>query len=117
MNNDRLSSYAIFKLFLMSLSLTVPLIMIGASGLVILIVTILVFASALCGNVGIAYIFRALYNILLRPGLYIWAFIDAISNQQDFISVCFYVVFALQIINIITNLIGEIIMLISLMDN
>ena len=117
MNNDRLTGYALFKLFLTSLSLTIPLIMIGASGLVTSIVTILVFASALCGNVGIAYIFRALYNILLRPGLYIWAFIDAISNQQDFFSVCFYIIFALQIINIVANFIGEIIMIISLIND
>jgi hypothetical protein len=88
--------------------------MIGASGWIITLVTIIVFATALSGRVGIAYIYRILHNILLRPGLYIWALIVTISGPQDVVAIGFYVVFACQVINIISNLIGEVIALFSL---
>jgi hypothetical protein len=113
MDNERSYKYALIKLLFMSLSLTVPLIMIGASSLIISLISLIVFVSALCGNVLIAYIYRVLQNIILRPGLYIWALIATIRGPQDFIAICFYIIFALQIINIIKNFIFEIILLCS----
>ena len=114
MENDRSLGYALWHLFFMSLSLTIPLIMIGASSWVITLVTILIFVTALCGNVGIAYIYRMLHNIILRPGLYIWALIATIAGPQDIIAIGFYIVLVFQAKNIISNLIGEIIILSSL---
>lgn len=109
-----MESYLLRQLFLMSLSLTVPLIMIGASFWVITLVTIIIFATALSGKVGIAYIYRVLHNIILRPGLYIWALIVTISGPQDVVAIGFYIVLACQLKNIIANFIGEIILLTSL---
>lgn len=106
--------YALRRLFLMSLSLAIPLIMIGASGWIITLVTIIIFATALCGNMGIAYIYRLLHNIILRPGLYIWALIVIVSGQQDIVAIGFYIVFACQLKNIIGNFIGEILLLKSM---
>lgn len=114
MDKDRSFTIMLRQLFLMSLSLTVPLILIGASSLVITIVTIIVFATALSGSVLIAYVYRLLHNIILRPGLYIWALIVAISGAQDIITIGFYIVFVCQLKNIIANFIGEIMILSNL---
>lgn len=114
MDNERSYKYALIKLLLMSLSLTVPLIMIGASKWVISIVSLIVFVSALCGNVGIAYAYRILHNIILRPGLYIWALVVSIKGQQDVFSVAFYIIFVCQLKNIVKTFISEIIILSSL---
>ena len=102
------------QLLLMSVSVAIPLIMIGAAGWIITLSTIIVFATALSGNVGIAYFYRILHNILIRPGLYIWALIVTIAGPQDIVAIGFYIVLACQVINIIGNFIGEIIMLASL---
>ena len=114
MDENQSFRYLLFQLFLMSLSVAIPLIVIGASGWVITITTIVIFATALSGNSGIAYIYRIIHNILLRPGLYIWALVVAISGPQDIIAIGFYIVIAVQAKNIITNLIGEIILLSSI---
>ena len=111
MDNNNSLGFLLWKLFLMSLSLAIPLIMIGASGWIITLVTIIVFATALSGRVGIAYIYRMLHNILLRPGLYIWALIVTIAGPQDVVAIGFYIVFACQAMNIISNFIGEVIVL------
>ncbi len=108
-------SFLLMQLFLMSLSLAIPLIMIGASGWIITLVTIIVFATALSGRVGIAYIYRIIHNLLLRPGLYIWALVVTISGPQDLIAIGFYIVLVCQAKNIISNFIGETIILSSIM--
>ena len=113
MDNNNSLGFLLWKLFLMSLSLAIPLIMIGTSGWIITLVTVIVFATALSGRVGIAYIYRMLHNILLRPGLYIWALIVTIAGPQDVVAIGFYVVFACQAMNIISNFIGEVIALFS----
>ena len=79
------------------------------------LIIIVVFASALSGNTLIAYIYRALHNILLRPGLYIWALIVAVTGSQDLVAIGFYIVLICQAKNIIVNFIGEIIILSSLL--
>lgn len=117
MDNEHSLGYAIRCLFLMALSLAIPLIIIGASGWIISVVSIIVFVTALCGNEGIAYVYRLLHNIILRPGLYIWALISAINGPQDIIAIGFYVVFVFQLWNIIANFVGEIIILSSALSD
>ena len=114
MENNRSFGFTMFYLFLMSLSLNIPLILIGASGWILALVIVVVFATALSGNAGIAYIYRVLHNIVLRPGLYIWALIVIIGGPQDIVAIGFYLVFALQLKNIIFNFIGEILLLMNL---
>ena len=108
-------SFLLWQLFLMSLSLAIALIMIGASGWIITLVTIIIFATALSGRAGIAYIYRIIHNLLLRPGLYIWALIITITGPQDIVAIGFYVALVCQAKNIISNFIGEIIILSSLL--
>lgn len=108
---NRSFGYMLRQLFLMSLSLCIPLILIGASGWVMTIVTVAVFATALSGNALIAYIYRVLHNIILRPGLYIWALIVTIAGPQDIVAIGFYIVLVCQLKNIVGNLIGELIIL------
>ena len=98
----------------MALSLNIPLILIGAPFWILTLVTVVVFATALSGSTLIAYIYRILHNILLRPGLYIWALIVTIAGPQDIVAIGFYIVFACQLMNIISNFIGEIIILSSI---
>ena len=107
-------SFLLWQLFLMSLSLGIALIMIGASGWIITLVTIIIFATALSGRVGIAYLYRIIHNLLLRPGLYIWALIVAITGPQDLVAIGFYIALVCQVKNIIGNFIGEILMLSTL---
>lgn len=106
--------FVLWQLFLMSLSLTIPLIMIGASGWIITLVTIIIFATALSGHTGIAYVYRALHNIILRPGLYIWALVVTLTGPQDIVAIAFYIILALQTKNILSNLFGEVVVLCSL---
>ena len=115
MDNSPSISYLLRQLFLMSLSLAIPLIMIDASIWIITLVTIIVFATALSGIVGIAYIYRMLHNILLRPGLYIWALIVTIIGPQDLVAIGFYIALVCQAKNIINNFIGEILILSSIL--
>ena len=115
MNNNNSFGYLLRQLFLMSLSLCIPLVLIGASGWIITIASIIIFATALSGNTGIAYIYRLLHNIILRPGLYVWALIVTIAGPQDAVAIGFYIVLVCQTKNIIGNFIGEIIILLSLL--
>jgi hypothetical protein len=108
MGNENSFNYAMRKLVLKSLSVSIPLIMLDAPFWVIPIVTAVVFVSALCGSVVIAYAYRFLHNIIIRPGLYIWALIVTISGEQDFVAIAFYIVFALQLKNIILSFVCEI---------
>lgn len=111
MDNERSFGYMIWTLLLMSFSLTIALIMIDAPTWVISVVAASVFVSALCGNVVVAYIYRAIYNILLRPGLYIWATIVTIMGEQDWIAIAFYIALALQLVNIIKKFFAEIVLI------
>lgn len=115
MEENNSFNFMLWKLFLMSLSLAIALIIIGASGWVITLITIIVFATAWSGRTGIAYIYRVLHNVILRPGLYIWALIVTVSGPQDIIAIGFYIALACQAKNIISNFIGEVIILSSLL--
>jgi hypothetical protein len=114
MEENNSLSFLLWQLFLMSLSLAIALIIIGASGWIITITTIIIFATALSGNVGIAFIYRVIHNIILRPGLYIWALIVTITGPQDLVAIGFYIALVCQAKNIIGNFVGEIIILSSI---
>ncbi len=114
MDNNPSIRFLLIQLFFMSLSLAIPLIIIGASGWIITLVIIIVYATALSGRFVIAYIYRIIHNILLRPGLYIWAFIVTITGPQDIVAIGFYIALVLQAQNIISNFVGEIIILSSI---
>ena len=76
--------------------------------------TIVIFIAGLSGNVLLAYIYRMIYSIFLRPGLYISALIVTIAGPQDIIAIVFYIALGCQIKNIAENFVVGIIMLVSI---
>lgn len=105
MNEDRVVNYGLFMAFLASLSLSIPLIVIGVPFWVISVVSLAMFLPRIIPSEWIAITVIALYTLLLRPGLYIWALVVATNGQQDFVAIAFYVVAGLQAISIIKNFI------------
>ena len=103
MNEDRAINYGLFMAFLASLSLTIPLIIIGTPFWVISVASLVMFLPYFIPSDWIAIAVIALYTLLMRPGLYIWALIVAIGGQQDFVAIAFYVIAGLQAISIIKN--------------
>ena len=113
-NNNNSPRYILRKLFLMSLSIVFPLILIGTPGWGLTLATIVIFAAELSNNALISYIYRMIHNIFLRPGLYICALIITITGPQDFIAIVFYIALGFQIKNIAENFVVGIIMLVSI---
>ena len=108
MNENRMINYGLFMAFLASLSLTVPLIVIGVPFWLISVVSLAMFLPWIIPSDWITIAVIALYTLLLRPGLYIWALVVAISGQQDFVAVAFYVIAGLQAVSIVKNFIAYI---------
>ena len=115
----------LFTMVLMSISLTLPLIMLDAPFGIILVATtiiflpcILMFVPPLEDLTSISYIIIwHLYNIV-RPILYICGLVVTIQGTQDFFAIAFYILMGLQSMNIIKNFIGTIIIiLLSLTQN
>ena len=105
--NKQESNYHIFQLFLMQLSISIPLIMLNAPLILILATTFLIFSPLFFGSLPYATVLFSAYDII-RPILYIWALIVTIGGRQDFFAIAFYVLFALQAISILKRLIGTI---------
>lgn len=117
MNENRMVDYGLFMAFLATLSLTIPLIVIGAPFWVISIVSLIMFLPFIIPSDWTAIAVIALYTLLLRPGLYIWALVSAINGQQDFVAIAFYVIAGLQAISIVKNFFVYLIGLVSAMSN
>ena len=117
MNEDRAIKYGLFMAFLASLSLTVPLIVIGSPFWIISAVSLIMFLPFIIPSDWTAIAVIALYTLLLRPGLYIWALVVAINGQQDFVAIAFYVIAGLQAISIVKNFFVYLVGLFSAMSN
>ena len=91
--------------FFMSLSLTIALIMLHASGWIITFATLFVFIPIIFPGGIIELIVTIGYEIILRPVLYPWALVVTIKGEQDVIAIIFYVLFGLQIIGIVRRFI------------
>ena len=103
MSEDRSINYGLFMAFLASISLTIPLIVIGVPFWVISAVSLLMFLPYIIPSEWTAIAVIALYTLLLRPGLYIWALVVATSGPQDFVAIAFYIIAGLQAISIVKN--------------
>jgi hypothetical protein len=110
--NEKENKYALFQLFLMQLSISIALVALDAPFFLILVVPLLVFSPLFFYSLTYNVILLCLYNII-RPILYTWALIITIGGKQDFFAVAFYVIFALQVINMISNFIGSVAIIIS----
>lgn len=101
------NNYVYIRIFLLSLSIVLPLIMIDAPIWVICIVTFLLFSPLLFGSILYAAIVYCLYDIV-RPILYVCGLIVTIQGEQDFFAISFYILMGLQAINIIKRFIGTV---------
>lgn len=106
MKDNRMLNYGLFMAFLYSLSLTIPLLIIDVPFWVISVVSLVMFLPYIIPSDWTAIAVIALYTLILRPGLYIWALVVAISGQQDIIAIAFYVIAGLQSVSIIKNFIA-----------
>lgn len=113
-NQDNTFNY--FQIFLLSLSLTLPLIMVNTPVWLIAIVTFLMFSPALFGSVLYAVILYCIYDII-RPILYVWGLVVAIQGKQDLFTVVFYILVVLQAVDIVKRFIGTVSGLIFALTN
>ena len=112
MNEDHVVNYGLFMAVLASISISIPLIVIGVPYWVILAVSLFMFLPGIIQSTRIFIAVSAIYAILLRPGLYILGLIAAINGPQDFIAIAFYVIAGLQAYNIIKNFLAYTLILI-----
>lgn len=110
------NNYVFIQVFLMSASLTIALIMLNAPIWLISIAVFLLFSPLIFGSLLWATIVYIIYDIV-RPILYIWALVVTIQGKQDFIAIAFYILAALQVINILKRFFGTVLGLFAtLMD-
>lgn len=117
MKEDRMMNFSLFSMLLKSMSLSIPLIIIGAPFWVISIVSLVVFLPFLIPSDWTFIAVIALYTLVLRPGLYIWALIIAINGPQDIVAIAFYIIAGLQSISIVKNFFVYLIGFFSTMSN
>ena len=101
------NNYVYIQIFLMSISLTIALVMLNAPFWLISIVTLFLFSPLLFGSLLYASIVYIIYDIV-RPILYIGALVVTIQGKQDFVAIAFYILAALQVINILRRFIGTV---------
>lgn len=100
-------NYLYIKFILMSVSLTIALAMLNAPYLLISIVAFLVVSPLIFHSNVWATLILTAYNIV-RPIFYVWATVVTVQGKQDFLAIAFYVLAVLQVISIIKNLIGTV---------
>ena len=100
-------NHVLFQLFLMELSLGIPLIMLDAPLWLILMATFLIFTPMLFGSFTYATILYCSYDVI-RPILYIWALVVTILGVQDLFAIAFYILAGLQALSIVKRFIGTI---------
>ncbi len=107
----RKHTYAQIQLLLMSLSISLPLIIMNAPLLLILITTLLIFSPAMSKSLYVGVIVFCLYDIV-RPILYIAGIIVAAQGPQDFVAIAFYIITGLQALSILKKFIATVLTLI-----
>lgn len=110
---DNKLKYLLFRLFLMSLSLVFPLIMLEAPIFLIVITPFIVYSPLLFKSLAYGNIVYCLCYIL-RPILYVWGLIVAVQGEQDFFAIAFYILLGLQAIDIVKTFIATILSIILL---
>ena len=113
---NKIFRYLLISSFLRAISLSIPLIMISVNTNISLPLTLLSFIpflQILIHSENFVLFIEFVYNVVLRPVVYIIALITTIQADQDFISIIFYTLFALQIINIIKHFLFSLISIFS----
>ncbi len=104
MNENSASTYLVLNLFLKSLALAIPLIMINAPYFVIILVTLIMFLPAIIRSEAVMAVVAFIYTFA-RPILYIIALIVTFGGPQDFFAIAFYIISAIQAVFIVKNFI------------
>lgn len=89
----------------MVLSLTLPLLMLDAPVWVMTIVGLIILSPWIFDSQVMTMIVPFAYYII-KPALYIWALVITILGVQDFFTIAFYILMAIQIPGMIKKFIG-----------
>lgn len=106
MNDNQINNafnYLLLRCFLRSLSISIPFILIDMHfdlSLPTVIISLIAFLPLLIPFKSFILAFEWIYNLLLRPGLYIFALVITIQGKQDFVAIAFYIIAAIQAYNI-----------------
>lgn len=99
------------------ISVTIPLLMLDAPIWLMTLVDLIILSPWVFMSERLSVIVPFAYYII-KPVLYIWALVITILGVQDFFAIAFYILAALQAVNIIRNFIGTILIIIAaLTDN
>lgn len=116
MNENNFINYSITTLFFKSVSVIIALIMFESPMPAILAVPIVMFLPMLIGSPIILSIVLHVYN-LFRPVFYVAAIISTIIGNQDMVAIAFYIISAIQIPSMLSNLLQTISFLVLLIKN
>lgn len=105
--NKQGNNFLLFKLFLMQLSIAIPLIMLNVPSWLSIGATLIVYSPLLFGSMTYAVFLFCAYDII-RPALYIWALVCTIQGNQDSVAIAFYIISGLQAITMLKRLVGTI---------
>lgn len=95
----------------MVVSITIPLLMIGAPVWLMTIIDLIILSPMLLVSIRLTTIVPYAYYII-KPILYVWALVVTILGVQDFLAIAFYVLMAIQTPRMIKNFIGTILILV-----
>lgn len=105
--NDKSFRYLSFQLILMGLSINLPLIMIDAPIWLMTVTVLIILSPMLFWSQRLSVIVPYAYYII-KPILYTVALVVTIIGVQDFFSIAFYILMAIQTPMMIMNFIGTI---------
>lgn len=117
---DKLFKYLLKICIFRCLSLSFPLIILDVTydtKFPLYLLSGIAFLSILIHSETFVLLFELLYNIVIRPSLYIWSFAIIIQGKQDFIAIAFYIFFAVQFLNILKKFLHSTLTLLNAFKN
>ena len=113
---DRAFNCLLLRSSLRAFSLCVPFIIIANVydwSICTFLISAITFLPLFIPSEIFIMIFEFIYNVILRPTLYIWALVLTVQGEKDFIAISFYIITGLQVFNILKWLYYYLVMLIS----
>lgn len=110
MEENRGTGYLCVTNILRCVSLTFPLLIIGAPSWCIGLVAVFIFSPLIFRSANLVVITEYAYDFG-RPILYIWAVVAAIMDPQDVIAIIFYIFAALQVLNMFKRICFAVVLL------
>lgn len=103
MNENNSKNYLYIKLIGMCLSVIFPLAVLDTPFWISGLVGLAIFSPVIFGSESLFVAVCALYSLIARPALYIWALVVTIGGPQDTIAILFYILAGIQAFSIIKN--------------